>query len=312
MSPAYYQPSRKMPLGGVFTFLLGGVVVAAVLALVYIYAVWYIPFVYINFILCIGFGVVLGAVLAQLVRMGKLRHPAAVGGLALLVGLAAVYLQWAIYLTLLLNSETTGTGSSADTTTSFSISMFVGLLTHPGFMAEAMKQLNETGSWSLKGSTPSGVFLALIWVLEAVIILGATYFIAQAQASEPFSEVSQEWADEETLPQTVAYAADPAATRTALETGRFEHLAPYASQAGEDRFARVKLHTAPNDPACHYLTMQNVTRTLDKKGKPTEATASIVQHLAISPSASQALKKRFGQLSAATGPVTLPPQSSPG
>ena len=155
----------------------------------------------------------------------------------------------------------------------------------------------------MKGTTPSGIFLALIWVLEAVVIVAGTCLLARMQATEPFSEVSQEWADEETLPQTVAYAADPAAARAALETGLFEHLAPYASQAGADQFARVTLHTAPNHPACHYLTVQNVTRTLDKKGKATEAATSIVQHLAISPSASQALKKRFGQLAASGSPA---------
>lgn len=312
MSPTYYQPANKLPLGGAFTLLLGGVLAAAGLALVYIYAVWYIPFVYINFVLCLGFGFLLGFVLAQLVRVGKLRHPAAVTGLGLLVGLAAVYLEWAIYLTLMFNAETTGTGPSADTSTSFSISTFTGLLTHPGIMLETAKQLNETGTWSLKGTTPSGIFLALIWLVEAVIIVAGACLLARIQATEPFSEVSQEWADEETMPQTVAYAADPVATRTALETGRFEHLAPYTSRpAVADQFARVTLHTAPNDPACHYLTVQNVTRTLDKKGKATEATTHIVQHLAISPTASRELKKRFGQLAPSLGPVGAAPVANP-
>ncbi|RZK26574.1 MAG: hypothetical protein EOO63_14520 [Hymenobacter sp.] len=78
MSP-YYQPSNKMPLAGTLALLAGGVAAALVLALVYIYAVWYIPFIYINFILCLGFGLLLGAALAALARLGKLRNPAAVG-----------------------------------------------------------------------------------------------------------------------------------------------------------------------------------------------------------------------------------------
>lgn len=293
-----------MPGGGSVLLLLGGAVAAAVLAAVYVYAEWYIPFVYLNFVLCIGFGVLLGFGLARLVRAGKLRSPGAVSGLALLVGLLAVYLQWCLYLTLLFNSETTGTGRDADTTTSFSGEVFAGLLASPGTVLEALRKVNENGVWELKGLQPSGVLLWLIWALEAAIIVGGAVLLARHQAAEPFSEVSQEWADEETLPHSAAYAHDAAGLRTALETGRFEHLTPYAGQPGEDQFARVQLHCAPNDPNCHYLTLQNVRRTLDKKGKATEATTDVLRHLAISPSAYQELKARFSH--------PAPPSATPG
>lgn len=294
----YYQPSNKMPLGGVLLFLLGGVLAAAVLAFVYIYAIWYIPFVYINFFLCLGFGLVLGAVLMLLARAGKLRSPTGVGLLALLVGLAAVYLQWSVYLTLLFNSETTGTGRSADTSTSFNAALFADVLTHPGAMWEAIGKINETGTWSLKGATPSGVFLAIIWIIELLIILGGAYLLARSQATEPFSEAANEWADEETLPHPIGYAQDAAQVRTALETGQYQTLTPHMAQSEVDPFARLKLHRAPNDSNCQYLTLENVTTKVDDKGKATQSTATVVEHLAISPAAYEELRTRFGQLPA--------------
>lgn len=297
MSP-YYKPSNKMPPAGMLALLAGGIVAALVLALVYVYAVWYIPFVYINFFICLGFGLVLGAVLAVLVRLGKLRSPGAVGILALLVGLVAVYLQWGVYLTLLFNSETTGTGKNVDTTTSFSLPLFADILAHPAAMWLAMLKINETGTWTLKGATPSGVFLAVIWVIEALIILGGTFLIAKAQATEPFSETSNEWATEETLAHPLTFAQDAAATRTALETGQFQHLTPHTSAGAEDPFARLKLHSAPNDHNCRYLTLENVTTTIDKKGKASQSTTTVVQHLAISAAAFQELQRRFGTLPA--------------
>ncbi|GAB3635297.1 hypothetical protein GCM10027422_08870 [Hymenobacter arcticus] len=308
MSP-YYQPSNKMPPAGILALLAGGVAAALVLALVYIYAVWYIPFVYINFILCLGFGLLLGAALALLVRLGKLRSPGAVGGLALLVGFVAVYLEWSVYLTLLLNSETTGTGKEADTSTSFSASLFADVITHPAAMWSAMRQVNETGTWSLKGSTPSGLFLGVIWVIEAVMILGGVYLMARAQATEPFSETSNEWADEETLPHPIGYAQDIETTRTALESGQFHHLTPHTSAVAEDPFARLSLHSAPNDPNCRYLSLHNVTTTLDKKGKASQSTATVVQHLAISPTAFQELHRRFGTLPS-NGTSQMPPNEA--
>ena len=297
MSP-YYKPSNKMHPAGIAALLAGGVVAALVLALVYIYAVWYIPFVYVNFFLCLGFGLVLGAVLALLARLGKLRSPSAVGALALLVGLVAVYLEWGMYLTLVFNTETTGTGANADTTTSFSLRLFADIITHPTAMWGAIRQLNETGTWSLKGATPSGIFLGLIWVVEAVIIVGGAYFMAKAQATEPFSEVSNEWATEETLAHPLTFAQDAATTRAALEAGNFQHLTPHVGTGTEDPFARLKLHSAPNDHNCRYLTLENVTTTLDKKGKASQSTSVVVQHLAISAAAFQELQRRFGTLPA--------------
>jgi hypothetical protein len=310
MSP-YYKPSNKMPLPGILALLAGGIVAALGLALVYIYAVWYIPFVYINFFICLGFGLVLGAVLAVLVRLGKLRSPWAVGALALLVGLVAVYLQWSAYLTLLFNSETTGTGKDADTATSFSISLFLDIMTHPAAMWLAIQKINETGTWTLKGSTPSGVFLAVIWIIEAVIILGGTYLMAKAQATEPFSETSNEWATEETLAHPLTFAQDAATTRTALETGQFHHLTPHTSAGAEDPFARLKLHSAPNDHNCRYLTLENVTTTIDKKGKASQSTTTVVQHLAISPAAFEELQRRFGTLPVSSpAPVNVDAENS--
>jgi hypothetical protein len=297
MNP-YYQPSNKMPLGGALALLVGGVAAALLLAVVYIYAVWYIPFVYVNFFLCLGFGLLLGAGLAVLVRLGKLRSPGAVGGLALLVGLVAVYLEWGVYLTLLFNTESTGSGADADTSTSFSASLFADILAHPAAMWLAMQKINETGTWSLKGATPSGFFLGAIWVVEALIILGGTYLMAKAQATEPFSETSNEWATEETLAHPLTFAQDVASTRTALESGQLHHLTPHTATEAEAPFARLKLHSAPNDPNCRYLTLENVTTTLDKKGKPSQSTATVVQHLAISPAHFQELQRRFGTLPA--------------
>ena len=290
----YYQPSNKMPLPGSVLLLLGGALAAAALAFVYVYAIWYIPFIYINFLLCLGFGLVLGAALMQLARLGRLRSPWGVGGLALLVGLVAVYVEWAVYLTLLLNTEADGPGPAADTHTSFSASLFRSLLVQPGRMVEVLREINETGTWSLKSLTPSGIFLALIWLAEAVTIVGGACWLARSQAEQPFSETTDTWADEEVLAHPVGYAHDAAATRTTLETGHFQALTPHLTEAAEEQFARLKLHCAADDHACQYLTLENVTKALDKKGKPTQSTTVVVRHLAISRAAYQDLKKRFG------------------
>ena len=304
MNPLYYQPSNKTPLGGLLLLLLGGTAVAAALALVYIYAIWYIPFIYLNVLVCLAFGFALGTALAYLVKAGKLRNPRVVAGLALLVGAAAIYLEWCVYLTLLFNAETTGTGANADTSTSFSASTFGTALTNPGLLWEAVRQLNETGSWSLKGTTPSGIFLWIIWLLEAGIIVGLTYLLAPAQARHPFSETTNTWATEEVMPQLLRYVSDPPALRQSLESGHFEGLMPASNSDEAANFARLTLHRADDDDNCQYLSLENIVVSFDKKGKRQESTTTLVPHLALSASSYRTLHARFG--TAVTGSVSTP------
>ncbi|OGX87521.1 hypothetical protein [Hymenobacter coccineus] len=303
----YHQPSNKMPLSGALLFLVGGAAAAAVLALVYIYAIWYIPFIYINVVLCGGFGLLLGVALARLARAGKLRSPRGVGALAAVVALGAVYLEWGVYLTMLFGTETPTAAADSDVaskvvssaglsvaSTSFSPSLFATILAEPAHMWNAMRQINETGTWSLKSATPSGLLLWAIWLIEAAIIVGGAYLVAVAQAGEPFSEATDTWADEETLPHPVGYIAQAAEARQAFETGQFHLLTPHVAENELDQFACVRLHRAPNDDACQFLTLENVTVKRDRKGKITQKTANVVQRLAISPAAYQALKTQFG------------------
>lgn len=300
----YYQPSNKMPLGGALLFLLMGTAIAGLLALVYVYAIWYIPFVYINFFICIGFGFVLGAVLMTLVRLGHLRNPRIVAALGFVVGAAAMLLQWGVYLTLLFNSETTGTGPDADTSTSFSMALFTDMVSNPTGMWNLMQKINETGTWSIRNSAPaSGVFLWLIWVLEAAIVVGSATLLARSQADEPFSEATNQWADEEDLAHPVGYAADVEAMRRALETGQFQALTPFQAESDEASFARLKLHCVTDDASCQYLTLENVTTKLDDKGKPKETKATVVERLAISRATYQDLKARFGAFPSAAEPA---------
>ena len=306
----YYQPSNKMPVSGVLICLLGSVVAAAVLALIYIYSIWYIPFLYINFFICLGFGIVLGAVLVLFINTGKLRSPLGTTILSVLVSLVAVYLEWAVYLTLLVNSITTGAGDDADTSTSFSFSVFVDILTQPAEMWDAIRRLNETGSWSLKGTTPTGILLWVVWASELLIIAGMAYFISRGQAREPFSESANEWADEETLAQPLSYAADAGRTRAALESGQFNSLTVFPPDSDDEQFARLKLYTAPNDPFCYYLTLENVTLTFDSKGTASEEADTVVQYLTISSVTYQELKRRFGLLPVAASPVEQASQDS--
>lgn len=75
--------------------------------------------------------------------------------------------------------------------------------------------------------------------------------MACALANEPFSELANEWAAAETLAHPVAFAHDPAHTRTALEAGQFQALVPQQVPTGLEPYAWLKLHRVPGDPTAN-------------------------------------------------------------
>lgn len=288
----YYQSSNKLPLGGALLTLLGGLLAGAGLALIYVYATWYIPFIYLNFCFTAILGGAVGWVVYRLARGGHLRSAGGATGLALVVALATVYVQWAAYLTLMAGVE------EGTTNTSFDAGIFLGLLLSPAHMWSMLHIINDTGSWSVLGVTPSGVFLWLIWLAEALIIVLVALTFGADAIGHPYSETTRAWATETTLPQLFTPQPDLEATRAALEARRFEealHSAPTpADEAAPGEFWQLRLHHAPQDEACRYLSVDKLTRKLDKKGKPETDTEVLIKHLALSPSEYDALAARFG------------------
>ncbi|TGE21820.1 hypothetical protein E5K00_16265 [Hymenobacter aquaticus] len=292
----YYQPSGRITLGGLLGFVLLGAVAAVGLAFAYVYATWYIPFIYINVLLTLGFGAVLGYVLNRMTTVGKLRNPALVGWLALAVGLWAWYVQWAVYLTLLNGAgETEHAGHRFSIThTSFEPDTFLGLLTRPDLVLSMLPRIAEEGIWSIFTVKVSGFVLYLVWLAELAILLVFPWIVAHTEAAAPFSERAGQWAEKHILPQPATAFPDAEATKTALEAARWDHLQPLAAEEAANPYGRLILHTAPHDEDCCFLSLENVTIEVDDKGKSSEKTADVLQYLQVSPQVCRDLHARFG------------------
>ncbi|TPG67514.1 hypothetical protein EAH73_07330 [Hymenobacter nivis] len=297
-----------MPRRGALLFLIAGGAAATVLAFGYVYALWYCRLV--NGLLCLAFGGALGAVLAQLVRRGRLRSPRGAAGLALPVGLAAVYLQWSVYLALLFGAGgAPGGPAQGRAGAPFHFRAWAGLLAHPGRLVAELAAVNQAHIWTLDRRGPGpGPSLVMFWVAEAVIIVGGACLGARAQAKQPFSEATGAWARCATMPQPLRYATDPAALRTALEAGRFDGLLPCATKLDvaqmirhkQTSFARLELYAAPGDAHGCYLMLANFEKKI-QKGLTVYGVVPVVERLAISAATHAALTQRFGTAWAPSG-----------
>src|SRR5579871_968818 len=90
----YYRHSGIVPLGGLVQTLFAGLGAAISLGIAYSFAMVYIPIIYLNFLGTAGFGFVIGYLVKQSARAGRIRNrfvPAAIGFLSAVVGL---YFAW--------------------------------------------------------------------------------------------------------------------------------------------------------------------------------------------------------------------------
>ncbi|RSK51108.1 hypothetical protein [Hymenobacter rigui] len=299
---AYYQPSGRFTVGGVLAMILAGALAAFPLAFMYVYAIWYIPLLYVNFLVTLGLGLSIGWVLKRLARAGKLRNPALAGWLGFAVGLWTWYVQWCVYLTLLAGAgETEQVGSRMSFThTTFQPEAFLHFLSDPVDVLSILPRLAADGTWSIFGVTVSGFFLYLVWLAEFLIINVLAAMLPNTQAATPFSELTQEWAEKTTLPQPAASFTDAAATKAALEAADWNHLQllPQEDASATAPFSRLHFYQVPSDPECCYLSLENVTIELDNKGKTSEKTTDVVEYLRVPPRVCQELHTRFGAINA--------------
>lgn len=132
--------------------------VALVLAIGYSTALLKMPFVQLNLILTIVYGVAVGVVAGwTFIRFRVWNGDLAFFG-SLLVGFCAVYLSLIVWTQGYFHHT-----SPAD---------FLEFLFHRSEMLSVRKPLLATGSWTIWGYRPTGWVLRSIWVLEAVLIVG--------------------------------------------------------------------------------------------------------------------------------------------
>lgn len=179
-----YTHSGKTPALAWIFALTGGVAASALLGTVYAYAIAYIPFVgKITFVLAALFGAGAGALTSWLFRKGKGRSTVFGGLVGSLSVMSGYYVAWAVWAFAVLSRGSVEVG-------------LTDLLFNPVALAEVLGRINEVGAWTLRGSSVNGTMLTVLWILEAVIVLGAGALAAFGIASDgAFCEGCGNWCE---------------------------------------------------------------------------------------------------------------------
>ncbi len=186
METKYYKASNTFSPISFILILLCTFILGSVISWPYLWLEEKIPFIYINVLIPIGAGILIGFIAGKLAKALKMHSPL-FGVISILIGYVGfTVVKWAMYVYKILISEP---GDSFITGT-------LDVLTNPSGFWSGICLINEYGTWGLSdNSTVSGIFLWIIWILEILLFFGCLAFTFHAQIDIPFDETVNAWAN---------------------------------------------------------------------------------------------------------------------
>ena len=285
----YYKPSGKFnPIAFLY---FGGISLIAlpILGLLYAYAIWYIPFIYINFIIAGIFGFVIAFLInLVVVRYGKVRNPSLVFILSVIAGLIALYFHWAVWVDLVINAgESYGSSRIGITVSNIKLIQTFNLALQPGVLFDLIGEINKYGTWGIRSATVSGIFLTIIWIIEAIIIIGATVLTTIGSASVPFCELGNEWFKEKDLPAFNYVENTPEMIKNLENSNPESFKELILAESVEKNHSVFTLYSSNHNE--NYLTVTNKRAKTNKKGELEFDTNGVVEYIFLNSELKQAL-----------------------
>ena len=268
----YYKHSGAVPVNGIVFMALYGAVGAVVLAAIYGYADYYIPSVYLNILLVIIFGSMVGWCVGMGGKRGQMRNTWAMAAFGFLAGCLAEYAQWVAWV--------------------FAFSKQEILAITPAQLAPVIQYVADNGAWSIFDSTPTGWELYAYWGLEALVIVGMSMLVAGLYLNTAaYCEHCKRWADEKQSISPLDAVGDPKGLQSRLEQGDLAGLKALKKQpADAAAYTTLNLKKCPSCAQSNFLSVDAVRITVDKKGKKSSHTRNLLQNLVLNSDQYRALK----------------------
>lgn len=248
LSSKYYKHSGKFsPLGIVLMLVFGGIG-ALISGALYGYIIAYCPFIYINFIITIVYGLIVGFCVTQGAKRGKVRNMKVLTLVSFLVGCFAQYVNWVFWL--------------------FATSKQEIFLFMPQDVFAMIQLLNKMGVWSIFGGTPTGFTLYAIWAIEAFMIIGMVTLGPYSTLSEvPFCETSKKWLEDKTSIFPLQAVEDYETLKTEIEQDNFQQLVGLERTDNLKHYSQLDFLQSEANPDFCLMTLSHIQVGIDKDGK---------------------------------------------
>lgn len=279
----YYQASGKFSLSSFIYFILTSAIVLPILALIYTYLVWYIPFIYINFFITIGFGFIVATAISLItIKKGKVRNSMLALVFGALGSVVALYFSWVIWVDLVINAgESYGNSRLGITTSNIKFFQVLELAFNPGVLFELISEINGIGTWGLRGATVSGTFLTVIWGIEFLIVLVISMFVTYITAKSPFCEIDNKWFEEKELP-AFNFIEKPEEMKANLESSNqnsFDELQPISDIKTESHSIFTLYFSKKGK---NFLTIENKQAKVNDKNETEFDNNEFIEYISIS------------------------------
>lgn len=132
----------------------------------------------------LGYAFAVAMTVSMVGKLGKCRNPAALKLMGLGIGVLSLYVSWVVFLhALFARNEPDAPG-------------IIDFITDPAMLWQGICVVNESGWYTIKGSTPSGIFLWILWVAEAVVVVGGAWWMSGVSLeNEMFCEACGKWCE---------------------------------------------------------------------------------------------------------------------
>ena len=286
----YYEESGKIGIIGPIYIIILGVVSSLVLGAIYGYAIFYIPFIYLNIFITMALGGFVGHAVAIGGKYGKVRNENALLLFGFIFGLFSEYISWVSWIHAYSEQEV--------------------LIYSPAVILEVMQELSVNGAWSIFGWTPTGNWIYSIWSIEAIMIVGFSAILAMMN-SVPFCEQCYKWVEEgETIeplePLDVTselvgqwenenYSSLKSLEESDLESdleSDFESDFESDSEIDfeSDHYFRIELLQCPSCQDSNFMTIVEVEISEDSDGEEHVSEIAVIQNLILTSSGFQKIK----------------------
>lgn len=264
----FYRHSGKAPLLGLILLVLTGCIGVPILGLIYGVLMRIIPFIYINAFIVFGYVFAIGSALGYVAKYGKIRNMFVLGVVAFFIGLLAEYSGWIGWLTVMAKDPT------------FLIEFFL-----PWDVLYFITLVAKEGAWTISGTTPTGGILYVIWLLEAIAVVGGiTYITVNDLSKVPYCEESDRWADKRTQIGAFNPISNIAQFKQSIHHGNlsvFNGLKPSPPQ--ERHFTTLSLYECDHCKNFFVLNVEDVTLVTNNKGKTEAKVKPVISNLMITP-----------------------------
>lgn len=293
-------------------YALVALFVVAGAAYLYQLAIAWIPLIYINFLLTIGFGLVVGIIGAMVVKRGHCRNVVLASLLALTLAFFGIGVKhWFQYahrrgIVAELVEEVAREHPGGDGEVAFQFAF-------PDYIRMRVEEGWSIGRFGRNGAPIAGWFVWLIWAIEASIAIYYAWTLTRGEAKSPYSESHAEWADEEEVIGLVPVTSTVAAS--VADASQLQQLldTPPTTDQSTNTLLQYKMHSIPGqEMEDAYLSVDKITVKVNNKGETSQDEDSIFQYAVVNSGQRRAITERLAetlsQLTSEDGTADVTPE----